>query len=375
MTTPSDSSHQHTNPIITINTHEDSTSAKQSQHHVVPFDAENPYYLHSSDGTGTTLVGNILTDIENYNLWARAITMALKGRNKFCFVDGSLPMPDSTHPDHARWHRVNNMVMSWLLNSIHPSLAHTVLYAPDAASIWTDLKDRFFTSNGPRIYDIEKRIATCYQKDASIADYHNQLSALWDELNLLDPPPKCSCSARHDYIAQIERRWLMQFLMGLRETFAQPRNQLLLNNTLPTVKNAYNLLLQDESQRIQSGNGGHSTEHYALQATNTQHPQFVAAANLSSASNIHTSASTSSSNNNRSRTKCAHCGIPGHTQQSCYKLHGYPPGHKFYKKGNTNSQPMGTPSTSSEISFDSIQQLLRLLREVLLIMSVLTHLF
>nr|GME09251.1 Retrovirus-related Pol polyprotein from transposon TNT 1-94 [Ipomoea batatas] len=360
---PTDSSNQHTNPII-INTNDDSTSTKQSQHHVVPFDVESPYYLHSSDGTGITLVGNILTGIENYNPWARAVTMPLKGRNKFCFVDGSLPMPDSTHPDHARWNRVNHMVMSWLLNSIHSSLAHIVLYAPDATSVWTDLKDRFFTSNGPRIYDIEKRIATSYQNDASIADYHNQLSALWDELNMLDPPPKCSCAARHTYIAQIECRRLMQFLMGLRETFAQLRSQLLLNENLPTVKNAYNLLLQDESQRLQSSNGGHSTEHSALQTKNTLHPQFVAAANLSSASNVHTSSSTSRSNNNRSRTKCAHCRIPGHTQQFCYKLHGYPPGHKFYKKGNPNSQPMVTPSTSSEISSDSIQHLLRLLREV-----------
>lgn len=93
--------------------------------------------------------------------------MALKGRNKLYFVDGSLPMTDTTHPDHARWNRVNNMVMSWLLNSIHPSLAHIVLYAPDVASVWIDLRYRFFTSNGPQIYAIEKHIATCYRNDAS----------------------------------------------------------------------------------------------------------------------------------------------------------------------------------------------------------------
>ncbi|XP_019168932.1 PREDICTED: uncharacterized protein LOC109164841 [Ipomoea nil] len=206
-----------------------SGSAIQQQPVIVPFDAENPYYLHSSDGTGTTLVSNVLTGIDNYNLWARAMTMALKGRNKFCFVDGSLPMPDAVHPDHARWHRVNNMVMSWILNSIHSSLANTVLYATDAASAWIDLQERFSTANGPRIYELENRIATFSQRDASIADYHNHLSALWDELNLLDPPPKCSCSARKEYIAQTERRRLMQFLMGLRDTFAQPRSQLLLN--------------------------------------------------------------------------------------------------------------------------------------------------
>lgn len=28
---------------------------------------------------------------------------------------------------------------------------------------------------------------------------------------------------------------------------------------------------------------------------------------------------------------CDHCKISGHTIQRCYKIHGYPPGHKFHK--------------------------------------------
>nr|GLL40026.1 uncharacterized protein LOC109158736 [Ipomoea trifida] len=112
-------------------------------------DIENPYYLHSSDDTGISLIGTPLVGIENDTSWALAMTMALRSINKFCFVDGTLAMPDISHPDHARWQTVNNIVMSWILNSIHPSLAHTVLYAPDVATVWSDLKDRFFMANGP----------------------------------------------------------------------------------------------------------------------------------------------------------------------------------------------------------------------------------
>ena len=28
---------------------------------------------------------------------------------------------------------------------------------------------------------------------------------------------------------------------------------------------------------------------------------------------------------------CSHCNVSGHTVEKCYKLHGYPPGHKLYK--------------------------------------------
>ena len=30
---------------------------------------------------------------------------------------------------------------------------------------------------------------------------------------------------------------------------------------------------------------------------------------------------------------CSHCHMTGHTIEKCYKLHKYPPGHKFFAKG------------------------------------------
>nr|GMD63679.1 Aldehyde dehydrogenase family 16 member like [Ipomoea batatas] len=358
---------------------------------------KSPYFLHSSHGTGTTLVVNLLTGIDNYYPWSLAMTMALKGRNKFCFVDGTLPTPPAIDPHHARWHRVNNMVMSWLLNSIHPSLAHTVLYAPNAATVWADLKERFSTANSPRIYDLERRIATIRQQDYSIADYHNILCALWDELTLLDPPPICTCSARTAYASQMEWRRLFQFLMGLRDTYTQTRSNLFLKTTMPTVTAAYSLLLQDEAQRIIYQSDSPATS-VALQTT--AHGKSSLSSNVPLSSVVPSTTVDTSilgkyppplqmtcqtnemtpsfanvshqpytrSTQTRSRPKCTNCGLLGHTQQMCYKLHGYPQGHKYYKKGNTNGIPSSTPKPpppiTGSISSDSIQQLLHLLREV-----------
>nr|GMD35914.1 Retrovirus-related Pol polyprotein from transposon RE1 [Ipomoea batatas] len=329
-------------------------------------DIKSPYFLHSSDGTGTTLVVDLLTGIDNYYPWSLAMTMALKGRNKFCFVDGTLPTPPAIDPHHARWHRVNNMVIA------------------------------FSTANGPRIYDLERRIATIRQQDYSIADYHNILCALWDELTLFDPPPVCTCSTRTAYASQMERCRLFQFLMGLRDTYTQTRSNLLLKTIMPTVKAAYSLLLQDEAQRIiyQSDSPGTSV---ALQTT--AHGKSSLSSNVPLSSVVPTTVDTSilgkyppplqmtgqtnemtpsftnvahqpytRSTQTRSRPKCTHCGLLGHTQQVCYKLHGYPPGHKYYKKGNTNGIPSSTPKPpppiTGSISSDSIQQLLHLLCEV-----------
>lgn len=235
---------------------------------------ESPYYLHSSDNSGQTLVSDVLTGLNNYNPWSLAMTMALKGKNKFCFVDGSFPSPASTHADYHHWSCVNNMVMSWILNSIDRSLAHTVLYAESAAAVWAYLKARFSSNTGPRIYELEKNIATFQQQDFSIAHYLNQLRSLWDELSFIDPPPKCTCQgctcgAKETYISQQNKRRLMQFLMGLNDTFSQPQSQLLLTTSLPDVAHAYSLLLQDEAQKAHT-HPPMTSEREALQ-TQTAH--------------------------------------------------------------------------------------------------------
>lgn len=154
-----------------------------------PLDMESPYYLYPSHNSRLTLVSDVLTGLDDYNPWALAMTRALKGKNKFGFVDGSFPMPESTHADFSRWNHVNNIVMTWILNSIHRSLAHTVLYANSAATVWADLQTRFSTQSGTQIYELEKRIVTLQQQDHSISQYYNQLHCFWDELSLIDPPP------------------------------------------------------------------------------------------------------------------------------------------------------------------------------------------
>ncbi|OMO94195.1 hypothetical protein CCACVL1_06115 [Corchorus capsularis] len=46
----------------------------------------SPYFLHSSDHPGAILVSSLLNG-DNYPTWSRAITNALKAKNKFGFVD------------------------------------------------------------------------------------------------------------------------------------------------------------------------------------------------------------------------------------------------------------------------------------------------
>ncbi|GMI70300.1 hypothetical protein like AT1G21280 [Hibiscus trionum] len=105
-------------------------------------DGTNPYYLHQSDSPGTILVTQPLVS-DNYNSWKRSMIMALSSKNKLGFVDGSLSAPASTSTLFSSWTRANNMVNSWILNSVSKDIAASLLYHSTAAAIWKDLEDRF----------------------------------------------------------------------------------------------------------------------------------------------------------------------------------------------------------------------------------------
>uniref|UniRef100_A0A2N9F5X2 Integrase catalytic domain-containing protein n=1 Tax=Fagus sylvatica TaxID=28930 RepID=A0A2N9F5X2_FAGSY len=56
------------------------------------------------------------------------MTRALNAKNKLSFVDGSLPTPDPNSPEYKQWNQTKNMVLTWILNSISPSLANSLEY-------------------------------------------------------------------------------------------------------------------------------------------------------------------------------------------------------------------------------------------------------
>ena len=134
------------------------------------------------------------------------------------------------------------MVLSWMLNSLEPELADSVLCCTTPHAVWEDLRERFALGNAPRIFQVQRDIYRIEQGQSSIAAYYTKLKGLWDELSSYNTVT-CTCGAQND------RSKLMQFLMGLNESYAATRGQILLMNHLPSVRQPYASLVQEEKQR------------------------------------------------------------------------------------------------------------------------------
>ena len=124
---------------------------------------ENPYYLHSSDHAGLILVSDRLSYGAEFHSWKRSVCMALNVRNKLGFVDGTIPKPPDSHRDAGSWSRCNDMVTTWIMNSVSKKIAQSLLYMPTAESIWKNLLTRFKQDDAPRVYEIEQSLRTLQQ--------------------------------------------------------------------------------------------------------------------------------------------------------------------------------------------------------------------
>ena len=102
----------------------------------------SPYYLHPGENPTTALVSPVLNS-SNYSSWSRSMLTTLSAKNKVEFVDGSIQGYASNHPFHAVWKRCNNMVVSWIVHSVSPSIRQSILWMDDARDIWKDLKSRY----------------------------------------------------------------------------------------------------------------------------------------------------------------------------------------------------------------------------------------
>ncbi|XP_021849785.1 uncharacterized protein [Spinacia oleracea] len=304
--------------------------------------ATNPnsaYYLSNNDLNAPKLV-NIVFEGKCFNDWKRSMIIALSARNKLCFVDGSLNQPAANSPNFRIWNRCNDLVISWILASLEPSIGRSVLYLRTAREIWLDLEERFCQSSGPQLYTIQQQLNDLnHEENEEISSFFTKIKLLWDQLDGLDPIPACvctgcSCTLTLKLLKIQQNQRLIQFLMKLSQKFDHSKSSILMMNPLPTISKAYGLLLQEEQQKGVYINKTQPTESAAF-ATRRFNENNKPYRNVYTPGNNNISHNTAGQarnySYNRNNLFCEHCRMKNHTIDKCWKLHGYP--KDFKNKG------------------------------------------
>ncbi|XP_019241958.1 PREDICTED: uncharacterized protein LOC109221994 [Nicotiana attenuata] len=275
-------------------------------------DSSSPMYMHPSENAGMMLVPAAFDDI-GYRSWRRGVLKALSMKNKVGFITGKVKKPDPTHATFDQWERCDDM----------------------------ELEDRYDQTNGAKLYQLQKEISDLSQGTLDITGYYTKMKNLWEELNTLNAHVQCNCTCTCGAKANMHKaehdRRLIQFLMGLNKVYTVVRGSILMMNPLPSIAQAFSILIQEEKQRKVKPHSQFVMESASLNAS-TGNNNFRTNYNTSgyNTRNAGNNANRGGYNSNKPRLFCDYCKKPGHSKDKCFKLRGYPQNSRYPSYGNNN---------------------------------------
>lgn len=136
----------------------------------------DPLTMQTSDDLGMVLVTVMLID-SNFLTWSRSVKRALAAKNKLGFILGSIAEP-SKESKRRKWCGVDEMVTSWIINSMSKNIVETFVYCSSTRNFWLELEEQFRESNGPQFYQIQRQISSIEQGNQSVVMYYSRLKRL-----------------------------------------------------------------------------------------------------------------------------------------------------------------------------------------------------
>ncbi|GJZ00347.1 hypothetical protein Tco_0517776 [Tanacetum coccineum] len=193
------------------------------------------------------------------------------------------------------------------------------------------------------------------------------LGKQWDrkQYDAMIELPKCVCNASEGFKKHNQLLKLMQFLMGLDDSYMKIRSSILSRETLPDVRSAYATIFSEESHRVAIGSIADSSQRNQVSAfvsnvPNSQNFQrsnqnFSVGPSRTNNLNNNRQGGGSGLNNNRqgggSGLVCENYGFNGHNIDRCFKIIGYPAnfekkksGQNFKKQSVSNNNSVGKSS-------------------------------
>ncbi|XP_014499195.1 uncharacterized protein LOC106760245 [Vigna radiata var. radiata] len=262
----------------------------------------NPFYLHPRKNLGLTLISQVLSET-NYSSWSRSMRRAPLSKNKIKFIDGSIKKPQRSEALFDAWERCNMMMLSWIVKTLSPHIAESVIYVEEAKELWDELRERF--SKGP--YPVVPVTSLCNYELSKISLKYREIEHI------------------------------ICFLKGLNDTY----NTVLLMEPLPNINRVFSLIMQQERQ--ERSNTGTVTQNQFVETTRI----------LANVTDKYNTWKTDQTWKNQGRgagsrgqgkgkgrnpnygKQCSYCNKMNHTVGECFCKHGYPP---WYKKADNNQE-------------------------------------
>ncbi|GKE20785.1 hypothetical protein Tco_1432297, partial [Tanacetum coccineum] len=241
-------------------------------------------------------------------------------------------------------------------------------------SLVKELKETYDKVDGSIMFGLHNQINTLKENGSSIAEYYHKLHALWKQYDAMIELPKCVCNASNGFKKHNQLLKLMQFLMGLDDSYMQIKSFILCREVLPDVRSAYATFSSEESHRVVAGSISTSSQKSQAFAFVSNVP-YNHNNQRNNQNNSNGPSRPNNLNNNRQGEGFAlvyeNCGFNGHTVDRCFKIIGYPADFRkkksgqIFKKQNVSNNNSVRKSSSSVFTDKQMVTLISLLSKTI----------
>ena len=133
------------------------------------------------EATNSSKLTNTLLNGKNYLTWAKSASRALSGREMREYITGVITKPKPANPNlltefekkaAKNWRTQNDKIITWLTNSMEPSISELFLLADTAFELWQAVKDMYGQENNySRIYQLKQEIQQEKQGNRKHVEY------------------------------------------------------------------------------------------------------------------------------------------------------------------------------------------------------------
>ena len=261
--------------------------------------APSGFVADGESNTSQRLCSVLLNEF-NYLPWSRAVTIALGGRSKLGFINGKEKAPVFDSPEYEIWLSKDQLVMSWILNSMERNIAGIFSYSESSLDLWEALRDMYGNqNNSARIFQIQQEVNALRQDGRPFVSLLGNFKSLWSELEVYRPHTVDPVVLKK----RTEEDRVFQVLASLGSEFEDLRCHILMSPELPSLKSVCSTIQREEVRR---------KVIIRETVTNSSDTRAYIA---------HKNYEGKSIKGKRLDLKCEHCNAPGHTSDRCWVLH------------------------------------------------------
>ncbi|KAK9190616.1 hypothetical protein WN943_019223 [Citrus x changshan-huyou] len=202
--------------------------------------------MAESDPNPSLKLSSVALNGLNYVPWSRAVTLSLGGKRKLGYTNGNSVCPDSKDPKYEDWIANDQLVRSWILNSMEPHIAEIFTFSNSSKELWDSISELYGSNNNSaRVFELKCEIAVAEQGDKTFSEHLGYLKKLWDELNMYRP-----FTADPIVLQQrVEEDKIFSLLSSLKPEYENLRSNILMAPKLPSFSIVCQTIQREETRK------------------------------------------------------------------------------------------------------------------------------